>query len=56
MTTLLFLYNNGKWLQADNLEFYSLTIWVARSLPIVKDGTVKGIETFIKKHLVNFDE
>ncbi len=54
MTTLVFLAGNGKWLKASNSEFYDITIWVAGSPRTVKNETVKGIEVFIKKHLVDF--
>lgn len=53
MATLVFLHKNGKWLNADNSEFYELTIWAARSPAMVKDETVKGIEIFMKKHLTS---
>lgn len=56
MTTIVFLAMNGKWLKAGNSEFYDMTIWVAGSLPVTKDATVKGIEAFIKKHSVNFGD
>jgi death-on-curing protein len=55
-TTLLYLAKNGKWIEAKDSELYELTLWVARSPSVVKDATVKGIETFFKKHLINFEQ
>ena len=51
-TLLTFLHNNGKWLRADENELYQFTVWVAQSLPQVKDQVVDAIEQFIKRHLV----
>jgi len=54
MTTLfVFLYKNKKWLKVDTQELYNFTVWVASSLPSVKDQTVKAIEKFLKDHLVD---
>jgi death-on-curing protein len=50
-TLLLFLSNNGKWLNIDIQEFYNFTIWVASSPADCKEQTVCAIEQFIKKHL-----
>lgn len=49
---LMFLHNNGKWLRADENELYQFTVWVAQSLPQVKDQVVDAIEEFIKRNLV----
>jgi death on curing protein len=51
-TLLMFLSNNGKWLRADEDELYQFTVWVAQSLPQVKDSVLDAIEHFIKKNLV----
>lgn len=51
MTTLVYLAKNGKWMRAQDSEFYDLAIWVAISPPVVKDFTVEGIQRFIEKHL-----
>jgi death-on-curing protein len=56
MTTLVYLAYNGKWLDVENTEFYKMTIWVAESLPVVKNATIKGIEVFLEKHFVKFSE
>jgi death-on-curing family protein len=54
MTALfVFLYRNSKWLEVDTQELYNFTVWVAQSPPTVKDETVKAIEKFLKKYLVN---
>ena len=53
-TLLLFLNKNGKWLDSSDSDLYELTVWTARSLPIVKDSAIGGIETFIKKHIIDF--
>ena len=54
MTTLfVFLYKNKKWLKVDTQELYSFTVWVASSLPGVKNQTVKAIEKFIKDHIID---
>jgi death-on-curing family protein len=51
-TLLMFLHNNGKWLRVDESELYQFTVWVAQSLPQVKDQVVNAIEQFIKRSLV----
>ena len=52
MTALfVFLYKNGKWINVDTQELYDFTMWIAKSLPSVKDGTEKAIEQFIKIHI-----
>jgi death-on-curing family protein len=54
MTTLLvFLYRNKKWIKVDTQELYNLTVWVAQSPRTVKDETVKAVEKFLKKYMVN---
>jgi death-on-curing family protein len=54
MTTLfVFLYINGKWLQVDQKELYNFAIWVATSPAQFKDETVKAVEKFLKKHIVD---
>jgi death-on-curing protein len=51
-TTLVYLAWNDKWLNIDNDEFYKLTIWVAQSLPMLKEATITGIEAMFKKRIV----
>jgi death-on-curing family protein len=52
MTTLLvFLYINGKWIDADLQEMYNFTAWIAESPAPFKDESVKAIEKFIRSHL-----
>lgn len=54
MTTLfVFLHQNEKWLQVDNQTLYNFAKWVATSDPTVKNATVRAIEDFLKKHMVN---
>jgi death-on-curing family protein len=54
MTTLfVFLYRNNKWLKVDTQELYNFTVWVAQSPRTVKDETVKAIEKFLQRYLVN---
>lgn len=54
MTTLFFfLYENKKWLKVDNQKLYNFAVWVAESLPELKEETVAAIERFIKKYLVD---
>lgn len=51
---LVYLAKNGKWLNANDSEFYDITIWVASSPAVTKDATVKGIESFLQEHIVEF--
>lgn len=54
MTTLfVFLYKNKKWLKVDTQKLYNFTVWVASSLPLVKNQIVKAIEKFIKDHIID---
>ena len=54
ITTLFtFLYDNGKWLKADNQELYNFTVWVAMSPPEFKEQVVSAIEKFIRDHMVD---
>jgi death-on-curing family protein len=52
-TLLTFLFLNGKWLAADNQEFFNLTVWVAQSPPRFKDQVVGAIRIFIGDHLTD---
>jgi death-on-curing family protein len=52
-TLFVFLYKNAKWLEVDTQELYNFTVWVAQSPPTVKDETVRAIQKFLKKYLVN---
>ncbi len=54
MTTLfVFLYKNTKWIKVDTQELYNFTMWIAQSPANTKDETVKAIEKFLKKNVVN---
>ena len=56
ITTLLhFLFENGKWLKADNQELYNFTVWVAQSQSEFKEQVVSAINKFIRNHLVDLD-
>jgi death-on-curing family protein len=54
MTLLVLLYKNGKWLKVDIQNMYLFTLWVAESLPEVKDATIQGIGDFFRKYIVDF--
>lgn len=54
LTTLLyFLYKNKKWLKVEQQDLYNFIIWVAQSPAQVKQETVRGIEKFLRSHLVD---
>lgn len=54
MTTLLyFLYKNGKWIRADEMEFYNFVRWVAESSPKFKDETVAAVQKFITTNMTD---
>ncbi len=53
-TLLVFLYLNDKWLKADKTELYNFALWVAQGPAEAKEETVKYIEKFIKRRLVNW--
>lgn len=55
-TLLVFLANNGKWIHVDPAELYNLSMWVAFSPAASKEETVRGVETFINKHLTDFPQ
>ena len=42
--------------RADENELYQFTVWVAQSLPQVKDQVVDAIEQFTKRNLVKVDQ
>jgi len=50
---LVFLYQNKKWLQVDNIELYNFAKWVAESNARLKTETVNVIEKFIKTYLID---
>ena len=54
MTTLLFFFHkNKKWIRVNIQEFYNFTMWVTRSPRIAKEETIKVIEKFFKKYIIN---
>ena len=54
-TLLVFLHRNGKWFTVDAQSLHNFTVWVAQSPAELKDEVVKGIEKFIKTHLVKLN-
>ena len=57
MTTLfVFLYENKKWIKVNTQELYNFTIWVAESLPKIKEETVKAIEKFLKTYIIDLKD
>jgi len=54
-TLLVFLFLNNMWLKVNIDEFYKFTIWIASSLPLVKDATIAAIEKFLKKYAQEID-
>ena len=52
-TILYFLYQNGKWLEVNNLEFYNFAVWAAGSPPRAKDEVIQATANFIKRYLTN---
>lgn len=55
-TLLVFLYKNQKWLKVDNQELYNFALWVAESVPLVKNQTVEAIEAFLKKYSIDLEK
>ena len=52
-TILYFLYQNGKWLEVNNLEFYNFAVWAAGSPPRTKDEVIQATANFIKRYLTD---
>ncbi|MEW5759006.1 MAG: type II toxin-antitoxin system death-on-curing family toxin [Candidatus Omnitrophota bacterium] len=50
---LVLLYRNKKWIEVDVQGLYNFTVWIAQSPPQLKDETVKAIEKFIKKNIID---
>ena len=48
---LVFLFKNGKWINADNTGLYNFAKWVAMSPSKVKGPTIAAVEQFVKRHL-----
>lgn len=46
---------NKKWIRVDIQEFYNFTMWVTQSPRIVKEETIKAIEKFFKKYIINLE-
>jgi death on curing protein len=51
-TLLVFLYLNGKWLTAGQMELYELALRVASSEAREKDRVMSEIKEFLSAHLV----
>ena len=52
-TLLLFLADNGSWIEVDNQELYNFAKLVAGSSPKVRASTVLVIEQFISAHIIS---
>ena len=54
VTTLLaFLFINRKWLKVDEQKLYNFAVWVAESLPELKNAVVTGIADFLTRNVTN---
>lgn len=54
LTTLsVFLFINGKWIDIENKEIYEFAVWVAKSNPKAKRGTIQAIKDLIRKHTID---
>lgn len=54
VTSLLcLLYLNKKWIRVDDQELYNFSVWVASSPAQLKTDVVSGIESFIRKNIVD---
>ncbi len=49
---LIFLFINKHWLSVDNQKLYRFAVWVAESIPEVKDEVVAAIKLFIDRSLL----
>ena len=54
MTLLFFLYKNGKWLDIDNKELYSVAVGVAKSKPKSKDNIIRWLEKTFSQYLIKY--
>ena len=52
-TLFVFLAINGKWVDILNESLYRFAVWVAESMPEMKDGTVLAIKDFIVKNTIS---
>mgnify|MGYP001577385624 CR=1 FL=1 len=50
-TLLVFLSRNKKWMAVDEQALYNFAVWVAESPPDLKDATMQGVTTFLKKNV-----
>jgi prophage maintenance system killer protein len=56
MATLLFFFHKiKKWIRVDIQEFYNFPMWVTQSPRIAKEETIKAIEKFFKKYIINLE-
>lgn len=55
MTLLFLLRENNKWLSVDANILYQFAVRIAESNPSDKDKVVKGIRSFIRKYLVQYE-
>ena len=54
MSLLYFLSKNSKWLNIDNVSLYNFARNIAKSNPKSSEKIILYIQSFIKKHLVDF--
>lgn len=55
-TLLLILFKNKKWIKVNEYKFYQFAIWVASSPSDLEEQTVKAVEAFIEKNMVDIKE
>ena len=53
-TMLVFLALNKKWIKVTNEELYNFAVWIASSPPKLKNQTVKAVEEFIERNLIDY--
>jgi len=51
---IIFLAKNGYWLDTTNEELFDITVYTAASSMKDKDETVKRIENFVERSMVNY--
>ena len=52
-TLFLYFHKENKWLKVDVQKLYNFTIWVASSPSELKDETIKAIEKFLSRYIIN---
>jgi len=54
MTLLVFLSENGKWIQMSQNDLYHFAVGIAKSRPTSRDKVLENIRATIKKYLIDF--